>query len=153
MDAVGEVEADGRGEVSPVDADLDKDVQGLDGGRVDGDETRVAVVDHHVAPEGASRVVVDAARAVRHVAHDDALGRGEALEDVDDGAAVHGEALGHLEGDANGAGAEDLGDRLWDLEVVVVREEVLDGGLKQRVDLFVRLESCGCDDGRRCGRR
>ena len=61
-------------EVETVELDVDEDVEHGDvGGLVHGDEAAVAVVHHQLAAEGARRVVVHAARAVRHVRHDDGL--------------------------------------------------------------------------------
>ena len=64
----------GLDEVEAVELDVDEDVEHLDPGRpVHGDEAAVAVVDHEVAAQGAGRVVVHAARPVRHVRHDHSL--------------------------------------------------------------------------------
>lgn len=109
----------------------------------------MAVVDHHVATESASGVVVDAARAVGHVAHDDALALGEALDDVDEGTSIHGETLWHLQRNPFRSILADLGDRLGDLEVVVGGEEVLDRCLKKWVDLLLLLQDGRSDDRRR----
>ena len=49
------------------------------------------------AAERGGAQVVDAARAVRHVAHDHAFDCREALEDVSDRARVQQQALGHLQ--------------------------------------------------------
>lgn len=93
----------------------------------------MSIVYHHVAPERPRRVVVDATRAVRHVAHDDAFGIREPLDDVDDRAAVHGEALGHLQRDSLRAILLDLRDRFREFEIVIVGQESTDRSLEEGV--------------------
>lgn len=136
-----EVEPNGGSEVGSVDRDLDKDVESLDGGGVDGDcaepgpsaglqrrlrkeggkltEAAVAVVHHHIASERPRGVVVDAASAIGDISHDGTLCSAEALDNVDDGAAVHEQPLGHLQRDASSAILLDLSDGFGDLKVVV----------------------------------
>lgn len=107
-----------------VDADVDEDVEGGDFGYVDGDQAAVCVVHEEVAAEGAGGVVIDAAGAVCHIAHDDGFGAGaEAGEDVGDGGGEEKETFGELEGDFFGAGGANAMDCLWDLEGVVGWEE------------------------------
>lgn len=96
-------------------------------------KTAVAVVDHHVASQCPRSVIIDTARSVRDVSHDDTLRSTEPLDDVDNRTAVHEESLWHLEGDSGRSILLDLCDRLGDLEVVVGWEEVGNSGEKEGV--------------------
>ena len=77
-----------------------------------------------VAAQGSRRQVVDAAGAVRDVAHHDGFGaRAEALDDVAQRRGEHEQALGHLQRHAPRPRAADPVDRLGDLERVVGRQQ------------------------------
>ena len=116
----GKVALQRREEVRGVDADVDKDVEGLDLGDIDGDEAAVGVVDEQVAAESAGSVIINAAGAVGNVTHDQGLdARAELDEDVGDGGGEEEQALGHLEGDLFGAQGADAVDGLGDLKAVV----------------------------------
>lgn len=131
--ARGEVALERGQEVGGVDADVDKDVEGLDLCHVDGDEAAVGVVDEQVAAHGAGGVVVDAAGAVGDVAHDEGLDtRAELGEDVGDGGGEEEEALRHLQGDLLGARGADAVDGFGNFEAVVGGEDG-DGGLECRI--------------------
>ena len=99
----GEVALQGGDEVRGVDADVDEDVEGFDLGHVDGDQATMGVVDQQVAAQSPRGVVVDAACAVRDVAHDEGLcARAELGEDVGDGRGEDQETLWELQGNAFG---------------------------------------------------
>lgn len=116
-----------------VDADIDEDVEGLDLGHVYGDQAAVCVVDEEVAAKCARCVVVDAAGAVGHVAHDQGFdARAELSQDVGYGCGKDEEAFGELECHAFGARGADAVDGLGDLKGVVAWEE-FDGGEDFRV--------------------
>lgn len=84
----------------------------------------MCVVHQQVAAERARREVIDAARAVCHVAHDNRLGpRTERLDDVGDSAREQQQALGHLQCHPRRLRFADVMDRLVDFEVVVGRQE------------------------------
>lgn len=122
--AAGKVALQRGHQVRRVDAYVDKDVQRLDLGHVDGDEAAVGVVHEQIAAEGARRVVVDAAGAVRHVAHDERLdSRAKLRQDVGDGGGKEQQALGHLQRDLFRARRLDAVDRLGNLKVVVGGEQ------------------------------
>ena len=122
--ARGEVSGDCGEEVFDVYLDVDEDVEGLDFCYVYGDQAAMRVVDEDVAAQGSCRVVVDAAGAVRHIAHYQRAGtRAELGEDVGDGGGEEEEAFGHLEGDFLRAGAADAVDGFGDFEVVVFGQE------------------------------
>lgn len=73
-------------QVFDVDPDVDENVQRLDLGHMDRDETAVGVVNHQIAAERPGGEVVDAAGPVRDVAHDERFDSGAELdEDVGDG--------------------------------------------------------------------
>ena len=59
-------------EVIQVNLNVDEDVKHFNAGRhgIHGHETTVAVVDHELGAERFGRQIVDATRAVSHVAHD-----------------------------------------------------------------------------------
>jgi hypothetical protein len=104
-------------------------------------QTAVPIVYHHVAAESHSSVVVNAARAIRDITHDDSQSirksiegnssaairrRKEAftcapLDDVCDCAREHLETLGHLECDHFRPVLADVMNRLVDLERIVGR--------------------------------
>lgn len=89
----------------------------------------MAVVDEEVAPQRAGSEIVNAARAVGHVAHYGSVGaRTELCENVRDHGCKHEESFGHLECDVFGTGGADAVDGLVDFEVVVAGEE-RDGGV------------------------
>ena len=120
----GEVALQRGEQVGRVDADINEDVERLDLGDINGDEAAVRVVHEQVAAECAGGVVVDAARAIGDVAHDEGLdARAELDEDVGDGGGEEEQALGHLEGDLSGARGADAVDGLGDLEAVVGGEQ------------------------------
>lgn len=119
-----EVPLQRRQEVCRVDADVDKDVERLDLGDVDRDEARVGIVHEEVAAHRPGRVVVDAARAVGHVAHDEGFdARAKLLQDVGYGGGEEQQTLWHLQCDPLGAQRPDPMDGLGNLERVVCWEE------------------------------
>ena len=70
----------------------------------------------------ADREVVDAARAVRDVAHDDDVDVRKLAQHVRDGTGEHEEALGKLQGHLAHAELPDAPHRLDNLKVVVARQ-------------------------------
>jgi len=71
-----EVALDGSEEVGDVDANINEDIKGFDRRDRDGDQAAVGVVHEEVAAQGSRCVVVDAACAVRYVAHYQGRGAG-----------------------------------------------------------------------------
>ena len=65
-----EILGDGVYEVRSVDADRDKDVQGRDLGDSYWDETAVGVMNQKIAAKRSCCEVIDAARTISHIAHD-----------------------------------------------------------------------------------
>lgn len=122
--AAGKVALERRQQVRRVDANVDKDVQRLDLGHVDGDQAAVRVVHQHVAAQRPRRVVVYAARAVGDVAHDERLDAWAKLrQDVGDGGGEEEKALGHLQRNLGRARGADAVDGFGDLEAVVGRKQ------------------------------
>ena len=81
--AGGKVALECRKEMRSVDADVNKDIESLDLGDVDGNQTAVSVMHEQVAPEGTRGVVVYAASTVGDVPHDEGLNTWtKLLEDV-----------------------------------------------------------------------
>lgn len=87
----------------------------------------MAVVHHHIASKCPRRVVIDAASTVGDISHNDTLCSAEPLDNVDDGAAVHEQPLGHLQSHASSAILLDLSDSFGNLEIVIGRQQVADG--------------------------
>ena len=80
-----EVASDGSHEVLDVDLDINEDVEGLDLGDADRNQTAVSVVDEDVAAKSTRSIVVNAACAVGDIAHDNGLCAGTKLrEDIRD---------------------------------------------------------------------
>lgn len=99
----------------------------------------MGVVDEQVTSQRTRGEVVNAARAVCDIAHDQGGGvRAEAREDVGDGGGEEEQTLGELQGDVPGARRSDTVDAFVDFEVVVGREES-DGG----VDVWVMQDGVG----------
>ena len=128
--AAVEVLFEGVGQVGFVDVDGHENVENLDLGDVDGHKTQVRVVDDEVAVERPGRVVVDAAGAVRHVAHDNGLNLAKLLQNVRNHQRVNEKPFGHLERHARRAVLADVPHALVDLKVVVGR---------QKLDAFVEV--------------
>lgn len=122
--ARGEVALQGSQQVRSVDADVDEDIERLDFGHVDGDETTVRIVYQQIAPQGSSRVIVYAACAVGDIPHDEGLdARTKLRENVRDGGGEEQEAFGHLEGHLLGSRGSNPVDGLGDFKAVVGREQ------------------------------
>lgn len=109
-------------------------------------------MDHHVAPQRPSGVIVDTASSVGDVSHDDTLGPAEPLDNVNDRATIHQESFGHLERNSRSSILLDLGYSLGNFEVVVGREEMGDGREEEGVRRH-RVGEMVRGDGERGGGR
>ena len=93
----GKVVGERGDEVVGVDGDVDEDVEHGERAAIDRDETRVPIVHEEVRAERTRGEVVDAARAVRHVAEHHALHDREARDHVRERASEHLESFRELQ--------------------------------------------------------
>jgi hypothetical protein len=100
----------------------------------------VSVVHHHIASERPRRIIINTARSIGHVAHDNTLRAAKPLDNIHNRAPVHHKPFRHLQRDPGRSILFYLGDGFGDLEVVVGGEEVSDGREEKRVRLLCRRE-------------
>lgn len=82
----------------------------------------MAEMDEEISGKSCGGKVVDATRAVSHVAEDETVSGGsESGEYIGDDEGVHEETLGELEGDALGTRSANAPYALVDFKVVVLR--------------------------------
>jgi hypothetical protein len=93
----------------------------------------VGVVDEKVAAKSSRSIIVNAASAICHIAHNEGLDSGTELrQDIGDGGGKDQKAFGELKSHALGSGGAHSVDCLGDLEGVVFGEK-LHGFLDFRV--------------------
>ena len=103
-----------------VDGDVDKDVEGSDLGDVDRDQATVRVVNEEITFERTSGVIIDAARPVGDIAHDERLGGGtETGQDIGDGRRKQEETFRKLQGNFPRTCRPNSMNSLVDLERIV----------------------------------
>ena len=123
-----EVSFDCCNQMGDVYPDSNKDIERLDLRNINRDKTRMRIVDQQIAFQRSSGEVVDTARSVCNVTHDDGFDAGtEGFDDIGDGTCEQQETFGELEGYAAGGGAADGVDGFVEFEVVVGGEEGRDG--------------------------
>ena len=121
-------------QVCDVELDVHEDVEARQAGDIHRNETRVPVVHEEIATQRGGGVVVDAARAVRHVAEDYHVldGVHEGLKYVGQGCGVQKQALRELQREGPDLRLPEPPHRLLHLEAVVGREDG-NGGRQLRV--------------------
>lgn len=96
-----EVQLDALDKVRQIEANVDENVLHRHAfGDVDRHQTAMTVVHEKIAAERTSRIVVDAARAVSDVAHDDGVGAGESVYNVGNDTRVRQQTFGKLQRNA-----------------------------------------------------
>ena len=71
LGTLAEVSLHGGNEVTDVDTDVDKDVQSLYLGNIDGYQAAVGVVNENIAAQSTGCVIVDTASAICDISHDE----------------------------------------------------------------------------------
>mmetsp|Transcript_6085 Transcript_6085/g.24876 ORF Transcript_6085/g.24876 Transcript_6085/m.24876 type:complete len:295 (-) Transcript_6085:37-921(-) len=121
-------------QVCDVEFDVHEDVEARQAGDIHRNETRVPIVHEEIATQRGGGVVVDAARAVRHVAEDYHVFDGvhEGLKYVGQGRGVQKQALRELQREGPDLRLPEPPHTLLHFEAVVRREHG-DGGRQLRV--------------------
>lgn len=128
-----EVRLQHRNQVGNLETNIDKHIKRVHLRDVYGNETTVAVVNQKVAFKRLGGEVIDTARAVGDVTHDDSLHAAKALQNVADGTCIHQQALWELQRDPFRPTCADAPKGLVDFEVVVRGQALLDCFIEVRI--------------------